>query len=63
VVQGPGNGLPDAYQPTVAPLHAGPSRLDLSPFLLAVITMAEIEQALHDGMGKVKSTLARVLAG
>ncbi len=27
-----------------------------------VITMAEIEQALHDGMGKVKSTLARVLA-
>jgi 5'-methylthioinosine phosphorylase len=29
----------------------------------AVITMAEIEQALHDGMGKVKSTLARVLAG
>jgi len=28
----------------------------------AVITMAEIEQALHDGMGKVKSTLARVLA-
>jgi len=26
----------------------------------AVITMAEIEQALHDGMGKVKSTLARV---
>lgn len=27
----------------------------------AVITMAEIEQALHDGMGKVKSTLARVL--
>ena len=29
----------------------------------ALITMAEIEQALHDGMGKVKSTLARVLAG
>ena len=29
----------------------------------AVITMAEIEQALHDGMGKVKSTLARVLKG
>jgi 5'-methylthioinosine phosphorylase len=29
----------------------------------AVITMAQIEQALHDGMGKVKSTLARVLAG
>ena len=29
----------------------------------AVITMAEIEQALQDGMGKVKSTLARVLAG
>jgi 5'-methylthioinosine phosphorylase len=29
----------------------------------AVITMAEIEQALHDGMGKVKSVLARVLAG
>ncbi|MPQ66324.1 MULTISPECIES: S-methyl-5'-thioinosine phosphorylase [unclassified Pseudomonas] len=28
----------------------------------AVITMAEIEQALHDGMGQVKSTLARVLA-
>ena len=28
-----------------------------------VITMAEIEQALHDGMGDVKSTLARVLAG
>ncbi|WP_162094724.1 S-methyl-5'-thioinosine phosphorylase [Pseudomonas chlororaphis] len=27
-----------------------------------VITMAEIEQALQDGMGKVKSTLARVLA-
>ncbi|MGC1333729.1 S-methyl-5'-thioinosine phosphorylase [Pseudomonas sp.] len=27
----------------------------------AVITMAEIEQALHDGMGKVKATLARVL--
>jgi 5'-methylthioinosine phosphorylase len=27
-----------------------------------VITMAEIEQALHDGMGKVKATLARVLA-
>jgi 5'-methylthioinosine phosphorylase len=25
--------------------------------------MAEIEQALHDGMGKVKSTLARVLKG
>jgi len=25
--------------------------------------MAEIEQALHDGMGKVKSTLARVLRG
>ena len=29
----------------------------------AIITMAEIEQALHDGMGKVKATLARVLAG
>ena len=29
----------------------------------AVITMAEIERALHDGMGKVKSTLARVLKG
>ena len=29
----------------------------------AIITMAEIEQALRDGMGKVKSTLARVLAG
>jgi len=29
----------------------------------AVITMAEIEQALHNGMGKVKATLARVLAG
>lgn len=29
----------------------------------AIITMAEIEQALHDGMGKVKGTLARVLAG
>ena len=29
----------------------------------AVITMAEIEQALRDGMGKVKSTLARVLKG
>ncbi len=29
----------------------------------AVITMAEIEQALQGGMGKVKSTLARVLAG
>jgi 5'-methylthioinosine phosphorylase len=28
----------------------------------AVITMAEIEQALHDGMGKVKATLARVLS-
>ncbi|AZD59916.1 S-methyl-5'-thioinosine phosphorylase [Pseudomonas chlororaphis subsp. aurantiaca] len=28
----------------------------------AVITMAEIEQALQGGMGKVKSTLARVLA-
>ncbi|WP_374011138.1 hypothetical protein [Pseudomonas sp. MD195_PC81_125] len=28
-----------------------------------VITMAEIEQALHDGMGKVKSALARVLKG
>ncbi|WP_407310935.1 S-methyl-5'-thioinosine phosphorylase [Pseudomonas sp. nanlin1] len=28
----------------------------------AVITMAEIEQALLDGMGKVKATLARVLA-
>ncbi len=27
----------------------------------AVITMAEIEQALHAGMGKVKATLARVL--
>ena len=27
----------------------------------AVITMAEIEQALHDGIGKVKATLARVL--
>jgi 5'-methylthioinosine phosphorylase len=29
----------------------------------ALITMAEIEQALRDGMGKVKSTLARVLKG
>jgi len=29
----------------------------------AVITMAEIEQALQDGMGKVKATLARVLKG
>jgi 5'-methylthioinosine phosphorylase len=29
----------------------------------AVITMVEIEQALHEGMGKVKSTLARVLKG
>lgn len=29
----------------------------------AVITMAEIEQALHNGTGKVKSTLARVLKG
>ncbi|MBD9561482.1 S-methyl-5'-thioinosine phosphorylase [Pseudomonas sp. PDM09] len=29
----------------------------------AVITMTEIEQALRDGMGKVKSTLARVLKG
>ncbi|MFP3926367.1 S-methyl-5'-thioinosine phosphorylase [Pseudomonas sp. W5-36] len=28
----------------------------------AVITMAEIEQALHDGIGKVKATLARVLS-
>ncbi|WP_416423432.1 S-methyl-5'-thioinosine phosphorylase [Pseudomonas sp. App30] len=28
----------------------------------AVITMAEIEQALHDGMGQVKATLAHVLA-
>lgn len=28
----------------------------------AVITMAEIEQALHDGIGKVKGTLARVLS-
>jgi 5'-methylthioinosine phosphorylase len=29
----------------------------------AVISMAEIEQALRDGMGKVTSTLARVLKG
>ena len=29
----------------------------------AVISMAEIEQALRDGMGKVVSTLARVLKG
>ena len=29
----------------------------------ALITMAEIERALDDGMGKVKSVLARVLAG
>ncbi|MDE1167625.1 MAG: S-methyl-5'-thioinosine phosphorylase [Pseudomonas sp.] len=29
----------------------------------AVITMVEIEAALHQGMGKVKATLARVLAG
>lgn len=28
----------------------------------AVITMAKIEQALHDGIGKVKATLARVLS-
>lgn len=28
----------------------------------ALITMAEIEQALHDGIGKVKATLARVLS-
>ncbi|MBF7143356.1 MULTISPECIES: S-methyl-5'-thioinosine phosphorylase [Pseudomonas] len=28
----------------------------------AVITMAEIEQALHEGIGKVKTVLARVLA-
>jgi 5'-methylthioinosine phosphorylase len=28
----------------------------------AVITMAEIEQALQDGMGKVKATLAQVLS-
>jgi 5'-methylthioinosine phosphorylase len=28
----------------------------------AVITMAEIEQALHDGIGKVKATLAQVLS-
>jgi 5'-methylthioinosine phosphorylase len=27
-----------------------------------VITMAEIEQALRDGIGKVKATLARVLS-
>jgi 5'-methylthioinosine phosphorylase len=29
----------------------------------SVITMADIEQALRDGMAKVASTLARVLAG
>ena len=29
----------------------------------AVITMADIDQALRDGMGKVQSTLARVLKG
>jgi 5'-methylthioinosine phosphorylase len=28
----------------------------------AVISMVEIEQALHDGIGKVKATLARVLS-
>lgn len=28
----------------------------------ALITMAEIEQALHDGIGKVKASLARVLS-
>ena len=28
-----------------------------------IITMAEIEQALHDGIGKVREVLARVLAG
>ncbi|MNR65929.1 S-methyl-5'-thioinosine phosphorylase [compost metagenome] len=29
----------------------------------ALITMAEIERALDEGMGKVKAVLARVLAG
>ncbi|WP_268796838.1 S-methyl-5'-thioinosine phosphorylase [Pseudomonas huanghezhanensis] len=29
---------------------------------VSIITMAEIEQALHHGMGKVKATLARVLS-
>jgi 5'-methylthioinosine phosphorylase len=28
----------------------------------AVISMADIEQALHDGIGKVKAVLARVLS-
>ena len=28
-----------------------------------VASLAEIELALHEGMGKVKATLARVLAG
>ena len=58
-------GMPEAALARELELEYGCLALVVNPAAgksVAVITMAEIEQALHDGIGKVKATLARVLS-